>query len=48
MSKVGAPHGVGDAERSVLGKWRKPLNRAGSWGAGTENMEREEIKKKGK
>lgn len=45
MSKVGAACHVGNAGRSVLRKWRKLLNTAGSWGAGTENMEKEEIRK---
>lgn len=48
MSKVGAQRDLGNAGRSLLHKWRRPLNTAGSQGAGTENTEKEEIKKKGK
>lgn len=48
MSKVGAQHDPGNPGRSVLHKWKRPLNRAGSQGAGSENTKKEEIKKKGK
>lgn len=45
MIKVGAQRDLGNAGRSLLHKWRRPLNTAGSQGAGTENMEKEEMKK---
>lgn len=48
MSKVDTQCDLGNAGRSVPHKWMRPLNTAGSWGAGTKNTEKEEIRKKGK
>lgn len=39
VSKVGVQRDLGNAGRSALHKWGRPLNRAVSWGAGTKNME---------